>query len=186
MRWDQPAGINRLLRRAPQQAKKRQLTFLRLHRALLKTLLPPEVDGAGAKEKLMKINPDLTQLKTPETHPTLTPQQAELRKMSDEELLRLAKQQGIVPDLDSILIPVNKFTGDKLTADEFLNMPKGEIEYIRPGRCYDLNRVEKSKESRKQHLLFYSGMTFLPPIIVLVLGIAVIWAFSGFVPKQDI
>ncbi len=34
-------------------------------------------------------------------------------------------------------------------------------------------------------LLACSGMTVLPPVIALVLGMAFIWAFSGFAPKQD-
>lgn len=69
----------------------------------------------------------------------------------------------ITPDPGSIRIPVDKFTGEKLRDREFLDRPKDGIEYIRPGRCYDLNRVAKFKESRKQNLLFYSEMTLLPP-----------------------
>jgi len=30
-----------------------------------------------------------------------------------------------------------------------------------------------------------SEMTFLPPIIALLLGMGFMWAFSGFVPKQN-
>ncbi|MGA3118758.1 MAG: hypothetical protein ABSF90_30600 [Syntrophobacteraceae bacterium] len=85
------------------------------------------------------------------------------------------------------LIPVDKITGNKLTADEFLDKKKekDQIEYVTTEKWYEVNRIAKSKESRKKDLLVCSGMTFLPPVIALVLGIGVMWVFSGFVPKQN-
>ena len=45
--------------------------------------------------------------------------------------------------------------------------------------------VAASKNFSKHDLLFDLGITFLPPVIALVFGIGFMWAFSGFVPKQD-
>jgi hypothetical protein len=82
-------------------------------------------------------------------------------------------------------IPVDKIPGDNLTADEFLDKEDDEIEYVKSGKWYEVNRIAKSKESRKKHLLECSGGTFLPPVITLILGAGVMWVFSGFVPKQN-
>ncbi|HYA43196.1 MAG TPA: hypothetical protein VEF34_17975 [Syntrophobacteraceae bacterium] len=82
-------------------------------------------------------------------------------------------------------IAVNKATGFKLTSDEISYERRGMIEYVRSGKWYEQNVLAKSKESRKRDFLLFSGMAFLPPIVTMVLGIGVMWAFSGFVPKQS-
>jgi hypothetical protein len=81
-------------------------------------------------------------------------------------------------------IAVDRLTGNRLTAEEFLDRPDSQMEYVQAGTCYDVNRVAKSVDSRKKELLVYSGWTFLPPIIVLILGTSFIWVLSGFAPRQ--
>jgi hypothetical protein len=78
-------------------------------------------------------------------------------------------------------IAVNKITGNKLT----LNDREDQKEYVQSGEWYEVNRRAKSTESSKQKLLFYSGMTFLPPVSALLLGIWFMWVLSGFVSKQS-
>jgi len=121
----------------------------------------------------------------------------ELTKIAEAELRNRGKDKNAEPDLSqytneellkmSGFIPVDKITGNKLTADEFMDKKKekDQIEYVTTEKWYEVNRIAKSKESRKKDLLVCSGMTFLPPVIALVLGIGVMWVFSGFVPKQN-
>ena len=49
----------------------------------------------------------------------------------------------------------------------------------------DLFWIDSGSTKGAIELLACSRMTFLPPVIALVLGMGVMWTFSVFAPKQS-
>lgn len=51
-------------------------------------------------------------------------------------------------------------------------------------RSEKLRKLLESNEASKQDFLFNLAMTFFPPISLLICGVGLFWAVSGFVPVQ--
>ena len=110
-----------------------------------------------------------------------------------------SKDKPVVPSQED---KIDAFLDSPIDAkiDAFLDSPlenrnqaESDYEYVGPleqttaeefPKKYELNKTASSKKSRKHDLLFYSGMTFLPPALVLLLGMGFMWAFSGFTPNK--
>jgi len=52
-------------------------------------------------------------------------------------------------------------------------------------RIRELKEILESRKNSKQDVLFSLGMTLFPPVAVLILGMGLMWVFSGFVPKPN-
>jgi hypothetical protein len=99
-------------------------------------------------------------------------------KLSDSELISLAQEKGILEDDWTPRFSIHDRSDQKLFDNEVALASRLQ-------RLRGLKQLSESRQNSKQDFLSSLGMTVLPPVAVLILGICLMWVFSGFAPKQS-